>query len=166
MKTSTTKFIFIYGVISIISFHSTSAQENLEAKYKEFDFWKGEWQVYKHNTDTLVGYNTITTIVDDKALEENYSSYKTNFKGVSLTKYNPKLDRWEQFWVDTSGVTLFLKGNYIDNAMVLQDTTKTSLNKIIWKPINNNEVRQTWYQSNDQGKTWVIVFDGDYKPVK
>jgi len=145
------------------------AQKNIDHKYAEFNFWIGEWNVYKHSTDTILGKSKIEAIVDHTVLKETYRSTTSKYHGTSLNKYNPRTDQWEQFWVDNSGLTLHVRGNLKDGKMVLQNqinTEKGTLsNKISWQKNPDNTVRQTWSQSTDEGKTWKVVFDGDYKPV-
>ncbi|WP_299245562.1 hypothetical protein [uncultured Aquimarina sp.] len=146
-----------------------SAQKNIDHKYAEFNFWIGEWNVYKHNTDTIVGKSKIEAIIDDKVIKETYHSTTSKYHGTSLNKYNPRTNQWEQFWVDNSGLTLHIQGNIKDGKMVLQnqvDTEKGTLsNKISWQKNPDNTVRQTWLQSTDKGKSWKVVFDGDYKSI-
>lgn len=139
-------------------------------KYQDFDFWIGEWNVYKHNTDKIVGKSKIERIIDGKAIKETYHSTTSSYQGTSLNKYNPRTDQWEQFWVDNTGLTLHITGNLENKAMVLQNKVPsdkgTLLNKIKWQKNKDGTVRQTWYQSTDEGKNWTIVFDGDYKSNK
>jgi hypothetical protein len=46
--------------------HGLQAQQSLElkAKYHEFDFLLGHWEVYKNGTDTLIAYSHIQSIID------------------------------------------------------------------------------------------------------
>ncbi len=151
----------------IVSISPIAGQSNIDHKYKEFDFWIGEWDVYKQGTDSIVGKSKIESIIDGKVIKETYRSTRKAYHGTSLNIYNQREDRWEQFWVDNSGLTLHILGNLEDGKMVLQNeitSEKDSLsNKISWQKNNNNTVRQTWSQSTDQGKTWNIVFDGEYR---
>jgi len=137
--------------------------------YHQFDFWLGKWDVYKYGTDTLVGSSRIESIIDSVGLLENFSVPKGTYVGKSLNKYNPAKGRWEQYWIDNSGLTLFSCGGLKDEKMVLDDTeygdAKNGLNKIVWARMNNGSVRQTWSVSKDNGRTWSVVFDGEYKRV-
>lgn len=146
------------------------AQKSIDHKYKEFNFWIGEWNVYKHNTDSIVGKSKIESIIDNKVIKETYYSTTSKYHGTSLNKYNPRTDQWEQFWVDNSGLTLHIIGNLEKGKMILQNEVITKkgavLNKIKWQKNSDTTVRQTWYQSTDKGQNWVTLFDGDYKPVK
>ncbi|MHA7058158.1 hypothetical protein ACWGOQ_0013130 [Aquimarina sp. M1] len=102
-----------------------SSQKNSNQKYSEFDFWIGEWNVYKHGTDTIVGKSKIEAIIDNKAIKETYHATTSKYHGTSLNKYNPRTSLWEQFWVDNTGLTLHIQGNYIDGKMILQNTITT-----------------------------------------
>jgi len=139
-----------------------------QQKFSEFSFWVGEWDVYKYGTDTIVGKSSIKSIVDGKGLSEHYSSLAYPYHGTSLNKYNPVNGRWEQFWVDNSGLSLFIHGGIEEGKMILGNEVvrsgKKILNRITWTPMENNEVCQCWDQSYDEGKNWKNVFDGHYKP--
>ena len=142
-------------------------QQNEKRMYHQFDFWLGHWDVYKFGTDTLVGESSIESIIDSVGLLENYTAKRSKYTGKSLNKYNPAKARWEQYWIDNSGLTLFLAGKIIEQKMVLDDTetgeAKNGFNKITWEKLNNNTVRQKWSVSKDNGKSWTVVFDGEYK---
>jgi hypothetical protein len=141
--------------------------EELTQKYHQFDFWLGTWEVYKNGTDTLVGHSQIESIIDGLGLLENYSVTKGSFQGKSLNKYNPARERWEQYWIDNSGLTLHLTGGLVDGKMVLEDVKTGNkgdgFNKIVWEKLPDGSVRQTWSVSQDGGLSWSVVFDGEYK---
>jgi len=145
-------------------------QQELSRNYHQFDFWLGTWEVYKYGTDTLVGHSRIESVIDSVAILENYSVAKGKYQGKSLNKYNPATQRWEQYWVDNSGLTLFLSGGLTDGKMVLDDVahgnTEKGLNKIAWEKLSINSVRQTWSVSQDGGQSWSVVFDGEYRMKK
>jgi len=42
----------------------------------------------------------------------------------------------------------------------------TSLSRITWTPNADGRVRQFWEASRDEGKTWMVVFDGTYVRMK
>jgi hypothetical protein len=140
---------------------------NLKPLYHQFDFWLGEWDVYKYGTDTLAGRSRIESIIDSMGLLENYQVLRGNYAGKSINKYNAAEKRWEQYWVDNSGLTLFLTGKRVDHKMVMNDAlygdAQRGLNQIVWEPMRNGSVRQTWSLSKDGGKSWTIVFDGEYR---
>lgn len=158
----TINFLTIFTIFSLNCFSQETTVEN--SKEHQFDFWIGEWNVYNFGTDTISGISHIKPILEHKTIEENYQNLKYKYSGKSLNVYNPKTDKWEQFWVDNSGLRLHLSGEYKDNKMILSDCTESdTCNRITWTNLNDNTVRQEWEQSKDSGKTWKKVFDGHYK---
>ncbi|MCI5083091.1 MAG: hypothetical protein MRY78_15430 [Saprospiraceae bacterium] len=142
-------FLFLFFPVLI------SAQEDA---YRDFDFWVGEWNVYKMGTDTLVGKSKITSILNGKAIQENYSSTRSGFEGTSLNKYNAEHNQWEQFWVDNTGLTLHIQGKLESGSMQLKNST----NWISWTPLEDGSVRQTWKIKDEKTGRWNTVFDGQY----
>jgi hypothetical protein len=146
------------------------APSNLKPLYHQFDFWLGQWDVYKYSTDTLVGKSHIESIIDSVGLLENYRVTEGSYTGKSISKYNPAEKRWEQYWVDSAGLTLFMTGKLTDHKMVMNDAmhgeAQKVLNQIVWEPMENGSVRQTWSVSKDGGKNWTVVFDGEYRKRK
>ncbi|NKI26429.1 hypothetical protein HCG49_07630 [Arenibacter sp. 6A1] len=134
-------------------------------KNHEFDFWIGEWNVYKFETDTIIGVSAIAPILNHSAIEEKYTARASQYEGKSFNIYVPKTDQWEQFWVDNSGLRLHLKGSFNKDKMLLSDCETTApCNRIVWTKLSDASVRQEWEQSPNGGKTWKKIFDGHYKP--
>lgn len=144
----------------------TIDQQTLKEKYAEFDFWIGNWNVYKYGTDTLVGISKIERILNGTAIQETYESAKGKYKGTSLNKFNPKTGGWEQFWVDNGGLSLFIQGGIQDGKMVLENMEEGEdskiYNRISWSQMDDKTIRQEWEQSTD-GVVWKKVFDGHYR---
>ncbi|MEL6673934.1 MAG: hypothetical protein AAFR61_17150 [Bacteroidota bacterium] len=140
-----------------------------ETPVQAFDFWLGEWNVYKFGTDTLAGLSRIESILGGTAIQEHYET-ATGYKGTSLNKYNPALKRWEQYWIDNGGTVLHLKGAGQKGKMVMgnEQTVQGRLvkNEISWTRQEDGTVRQTWRLSQDGGENWSILFDGHYRPKK
>ena len=57
--------------------------------------------------------------------------------------------------MDNQGLTLEIKGNFMDGKMVLED----KINRITWEALEDGRVRQTWYVI----ATGQVVFDGEYR---
>lgn len=167
-----TLFYFVLTILFLPTLHGQSFLSNPEAQKKihEFDFWLGEWVVYKTGTDTIGGYSRIESILDSVGLQEHYQPVSGPYRGTSINKYNFAEKQWEQFWVDNSGLTLHITGNREGNKMVLSNTAKTLQggtihNRISWYDNEDQTVRQVWERSQD-GKKWNKVFDGTYRRKK
>jgi hypothetical protein len=165
------KKVFTF-VLLFISFFALSQQQDKELKAlsHQFDFWLGKWDVYKFGTETLAGKSHIESINDSTGILENYTNATGKYSGKSLNKYNVAKQRWEQYWIDNSGLTLHLTGGFINGKMILSDEIsgdpKQGINQIIWEKLENGNVRQTWNLSTNGGKTWKVQFDGEYKKSK
>ena len=161
---------FINSLILILILSSSGYSQNeVEQKDGQFDFWIGEWDVFKYGTDTLAGYSQIESILNGVVIKESYQSVIGGYEGTSLNKYNSINQKWEQYWVDNSGITLHLVGEYGDNKMTLANkeerSNSTLYNRITWTDLDGEAVRQKWEQSRD-GQNWQVAFDGHYKPKK
>ncbi len=160
--------IFLF-ILSFQFFMSQTQDKKLQEKYHQFDFWLGNWDVYKFGTDSIAGKSRIESIIDGIGILENYIT-KGKYEGKSLNKYNPTKERWEQYWIDNSGLTLFLTGGIKNGKMILDDALsanpKEGINQIVWEFLKTGSVRQTWNFSQDGGKTWKVLFDGEYKKSK
>ncbi len=163
------KSFLILSINFLFLASNITAQEKIEETVKghQFDFWIGDWNVYKFGTDTIVGVSSIKPILNHTSIEENYQSLPYTYKGRSFNVYNAKKGHWEQFWVDNSGLVLHMLGDFKGNQMTLTDCeSQDPCNRIVWTNQNDGTVRQEWTQSKDSGKSWNKVFDGHYKKRK
>ena len=133
-------------------------------KSDQFNFWIGEWNVTADGKQA--GTNSIQPILDGCVLKESWIG-AAGSKGVSLNFYNPRTEKWQQFWVWRNGTTLELSGEYKDGKMVLSGTSlnragKKVENRITWYDNADGTVRQHW-ETSPNGKQWNTSFDGLYK---
>ena len=156
--------ILVILLISNTTFSQSTSET--ETHPHDFDFWIGTWDVYKYGTDTMVGLSEIRPILYHRAIEENYQGYQNPYRGTSNNIYNATKQRWEQYWVDNSGLALHITGGLEDGKMVLKNCEEQNCNKIVWTPHQDKTVRQEWLISADGGATWNKVFDGHYLPKK
>jgi len=147
--------------------NSASAAPCSSEKYRQFDFWIGDWNV--SSNEQPAGTNSIHPIHNGCALQENWQGAGTGgISGSSFNIYDQANDKWHQTWVDASGTLLELDGALIDGSMVLEgerptrDDSGTALHRISWTPNDDGSVRQLWEASNDSGTNWKVLFDGLY----
>jgi len=171
MKRVSNRFIFLLtyillaGVSINVSGQTNAGDPALKEKQHQFDFWLGEWDVYKYGTDKLVGKSHIMSINDSTGILENYHTPNGPYKGKSLNTYNIKTGFWEQYWIDNGGLVLKLGGEFREGKMIMLSYEGLSANKISWQKVDKG-VRQTWETSKDGGKNWNVVFDGLYIRVE
>lgn len=133
-------------------------------EYRQFDFWVGEWNVDQAGKEA--GASSVQLILDGCIVFENWTGAK-GYNGKSFNLYNATLGKWQQYWVDNAGGVLVFTGEYKDNSLRYEGVTpqkdgSTVLERLTFFKLSANQVRQLWEQSKDQGKTWAIVFDGNY----
>lgn len=140
------------------------------AEFRQFDFWIGDWQV-TNPQGKPAGRNHIEAILDGCAISEHWRG-ASGTTGRSYSAWDASNKRWNQYWVDTSGMVLFLTGSFTDGRMTLSGelvdaaSGKRSLQRVTWTPNADGTVRQLWQGSDDAGKTWSTVFDGLYRRAK
>lgn len=140
-------------------------------KHRQFDFWLGQWTVTTEARG-VVGTNHIEKIVDGCALRETYTT-PSGYHGTSYNSYNAATGQWQQTWVDNTGLTLLLAGQWQQGSMVLSGkgvsaTGSPVLHRISWTPLADGRVRQLWETRvlPAESETWAPVFDGFYSPFQ
>ena len=148
---------------------TTGAQTPCEDKteHRQFDFWIGDWEVF-NPSGQRVGTNRIEKIVNGCILLENWTSASGGV-GKSFNFYDPADGHWHQLWVDGQGNVLRLRGALRDGVLHYEGETKTAdgeprKERLRFFNLENGFVRQLWEQSADDGKTWNVAFDGEYRP--
>jgi hypothetical protein len=135
-------------------------------EYRHFDFWIGEWNVTAEDGRTL-GTNIITRVLDGCALLESWTG-AAGGTGHSLNAWDRTTGKWRQTWIDNSGGRLELTGTLQGGGNMLlanQDTTAEGAvvrQRLSFEPTAYG-VRQKWERSRDDGKTWEVLFDGQYR---
>jgi hypothetical protein len=134
-------------------------------KYREFDFWVGDWDVYGKG-GALSGHSHVELMIGDCVLNENWTDM-TGGVGKSYNKYNEPLKRWEQYWVDQYGATTYYTGNLEGPRMVFladgfDPAGKPQKLRMTFFPLAPDKVRQFGETSDDGGKTWTVSFDLTY----
>ena len=159
--------------ISLLFFTSTSFSQCAccDSLHTQFHFWVGDWNVYNPGGN-LVGTNTLSLVEDSCVMKEQWKSASSGVTGTSYNFYNRNDKKWHQHWIDNQGGVLNLEGGMVGTSMVLLSKPYTdpngrlAINRVIWTPDDEGNVRQLWESSFDGGQSWTTVFDGLYKPKK
>lgn len=139
------------------------------AAHRQFDFWLGDWEVSTPQ-GAPAGTNRVDRILDGCAVQEHWEATDGS-KGTSLSSYDAVGRKWRQTYVDDTGQVLVLEGDFRDGKMVLQGEKamgrqKGALQRISWQVVPGDKVRQRWDISQDDGKTWSVLFEGLYAKKK
>ena len=163
----------LFFICLSLSVSEGSMAQNTQSKpcdteeYKQFDFWLGNWNVFDIN-GKLIGKNNIIKVPNACAIQENWDSNTGPSLGTSYNFYNSTTKKWHQVWIDNSGFSLFLKGNYTNNKMILsseiQETPNGKFyNRITWTKNSDGSVTQVWDYMSPENKVLKEAFRGIYK---
>jgi hypothetical protein len=138
----------------------TGAVEPCEApQARQFDFWLGEWDLSWGEDGK--GTNSISSLYDGCVIQENFNGAPSmDFKGMSVSTYNPQIDKWQQTWVDSQGSYIHLTGEFKDGKMVLVNKPPTSdgsvLFRMVFYNIQPDSLDWDWERSEDGGESWAL----------
>lgn len=138
------------------------------AKYRQFDFFTGDWDTYDFTDSTkIIARNHVSRMLDGCAIREVYDQYD-GMHGESFSMYDAARDVWHQSWVTNGGKLLLMDGGVQGTSMIFTGTVKeangkSSLLRGTWTP-QHGSVRETAVTSADGGKTWKPVFDIIFRP--
>ena len=140
------------------------AQACQAPEHRQFDFWLGDWEV-TDSAGQVLGTNRITRVASGCGVLENWRSASNGNEGTSLNGYDPQSGKWHQTWYGF-GLYLELEGGFEDGKMTLSGSRETQQGKVIdrisWIPMADGRVQQIWEASQNEGKTWGVLFDGIY----
>lgn len=141
--------------------------------YRQFDFWVGEWEAF-NTQNKKSGDSRISIILDSCVVLEEWTS-TSKFQGVTYTgksfnTYNATSNQWQQTWVDNvGGTTEYLEGKLEGNKMMFRSKPFSfskdtmAIRTLNFVHLGPDQVRQYGEISKDDGKTWAIEFDLDYR---
>ena len=135
---------------------------------RQFDFWLGEWNVSTTQAAVPSGNSKIELILEDCVVQENWKSLNSPYAGKSYNIYNASLKRWEQYWVDNVGGSIFFYGGLKDGVMDywtddLPQPDGTKLKRHLqFIKLGSDSVRQFSQGSSDGGKSWQVEYDFTY----
>ncbi|MGE0742999.1 MAG: hypothetical protein AB7O98_16805 [Hyphomonadaceae bacterium] len=87
------------------------------AAHRALDFWIGEWDAHRADTNQLVGRSSIRSEDAGCVITEHWVSVNAPYSGHSLNILNRESGQWEQFWVDSTGNRTHFIGGPVDNGM-------------------------------------------------
>lgn len=135
-----------------------------DSKYRQLDFWVGDWNVTSGGKQA--GTNLVTQEESGCLVHEHWSGAGGG-TGQSFNFYDRSDGQWHQVWVASNGTTLFLSGQYADGKLVYSGVAPgpqgaPQQQRLTFFHNGDGTVRQLWESSSD-GKQWQTVFDGLYE---
>ena len=132
----------------------------------QFDFWLGEWNVIWGEDGK--GTNHIERILDGRIIQENFIA--PDLHGMSVSSYDPERGLWCQTWVDNNGTYLDFTGKFEDNRMILSRDAivkgQACKQRMVWYDIQENRLEWNWERSDDNGKSWRVLWQIHYTRMK
>ncbi len=141
-------------------------------EHRQFDFWLGNWDVYRTGSDQLVGRNLIEKLYDGCTIRESWAPVG-GAGGASFNTWRPDEKVWRQTWVDASNKHADFKGGLEGDAMVIAGRWQgvngpgtDGFVRITYRKQPDGSVRQLGMISTDEGKTFQPSFDLTYRPSR
>ena len=137
-----------------------------DPKYREFDFWVGEWDVYNPQGQK-VGSNSIRKMQKNCVLLENWKSVRGS-GGMSINYYDPAAKKWKQNWVDEFGDIIWYEGDIVNQAMHftgehIDKDGNREIARVVLELLPDGRVHHLIEHSKDEGKSWYTWFEGYYQ---
>ncbi|HEX6333175.1 MAG TPA: hypothetical protein VFZ78_03050 [Flavisolibacter sp.] len=161
-------------VLLVTSMHAAFAQQppspcRTMAEYRQFDFWIGEWDVFRKN-GMKAGDSRIELILDSCVILENWAGSNGVYSGKSFNTFNGVTKQWQQTWVDNQGGTIeFLEGGFAGNRMQFMSRPfpmtgdTVGIRRLSFHLLSADIVRQHGEISKDNGVTWSTEYDLEYR---
>ena len=138
-----------------------------DARFREFDFWVGDWDVRPVGTPAVgpAARNTVTIELNDCVVEEHWTA-PAGSQGTSYNLYDRSLGMWRQTWVDNGGGQHDYHGGIKNGNMVYEGDIPAPNGqrgriptRLTFFHISTDSVRQFSEVSADSGKTWTTNYD-------
>ena len=166
MKRIILTIALLFFVQSLIAQQEEKQCACCSESHSSFDFWVGDWIVYDVKGN-VVGHNIVEKKYDNCVLQEKWISSGKS-RGTSYNYYDKKDATWNQIWIDNSGFSLVLKGNYSNSKMILKSELINGekgvyYNQITWTKNADGSVTQVWDIFDEKNKKTQEAFRGIYK---
>jgi hypothetical protein len=167
------KLVLIIAVFAVSKVLAQTTPCTSNPIYRQFDFWIGEWVAYGLN-GKKAGDSKISLVLDSCVILEEWTSAATvkglTYAGKSFNTYNAISNQWQQTWVDNVGrSTEYLEGKLENNTLIFRtkpfmfSKDTVAIRKLSFFNLGLNKVRQLGEITKNNGSTWVIEYDLEYR---
>ena len=139
------------------------------AEFRAFDFWVGEWDAFRADTNAPAGRSSVRSEDSGCVITEHWTSIGTPYSGRSLNIYDRTSERWEQFWVDSTGNRVHFIGGPTETGMRVTTEAPTPpapgqqpYSRMTFTNNADGTVLQHGEQSAD-GQTWTTSYAFIYR---
>lgn len=136
--------------------------------HRQFDFWVGQWDVYRSDTNALVAKSVIESLYGSCAIRENWMPFKGT-AGGSLNVYRSKSREWLQLWTDGANELHEYHGHWTGKQMEFEGEAKDASDlsqkvRMTFEPLADGNVVQTGYRWSDKG--WEVEYRFTYRKAR
>ncbi|HYV97758.1 MAG TPA: tetratricopeptide repeat protein [Gemmatimonadaceae bacterium] len=140
------------------------------ARFREFDFWIGDWDVRPTGQPPAgpPARNTVTLDDNSCVITEHWTA-PSGSEGQSFNIFDRSYGVWRQTWVDNVGGQHDYRGSLKDGNMVFVGDTPMPNGqpgrvptRLTFFHISKDSVRQFSEISPDSGRTWQVSYDLTY----
>jgi hypothetical protein len=142
-----------------------------EAEASQFDFWVGRWEV-RAPDGTLIGHDTISKGNGGCSIIEQWDG-SGGSSGTSVSFFVPSKGQWRQIWNGSSGTLADLSGGLMENGQMHMEGTVEYVDaknvvafRGTWTRTDDGTVRQKMEEFDLGAQTWVVWFDGIFRPME
>jgi len=132
---------------------------------RQLDFWLGDWTV-SYPGMSATSSSEVHLSLDKCLVVESWVGGKSH-QGENMFAYCYDDKSWHGMFADNQGRVHVFEGKVAPGAAEFIGPSRgpngeAVLNRIKIIRINDNDVKQTWEKSKDNGVTWTMEFQGDY----
>jgi hypothetical protein len=139
-------------------------------EHRQFDFWIGQWDVYKTGTQERVARIEIEKLYGGCVLRESWKPFSLR-SGGSFSSYDPDDGAWHMYWTDAQNARVAFRGGMSDGAMKLTGEWRNyegpgqhRMTRHVYYRGDGDTVRHRGEVSADGGISWAVEFDFTYRP--
>ncbi|HYD86167.1 MAG TPA: hypothetical protein VEA80_01715 [Vitreimonas sp.] len=140
------------------------------AEHRQLDFWIGEWDAFRSDTNAQVGRSSVTREEAGCVIHEHWTAANGGVTGQSFNIFERMSGQWEQYWVSSNGEITHYIGGPIENGLQLTAVGDRSAiapgavfqSRVTLTAQPDGTVRQVGETSGD-GQTWTRRYDITYR---
>ena len=161
--------VVLFLIVGLAARVAAEASSCGSAAYHAFDFTLGAWNVADPKGNSR-GTATVKYALDECAVVESWTA-PDGHRGTNIDAFSSDDMRWHRFFVDNKGHVHVFDGTAANGLIRYTGTSTGSkgqpvLNRLLIRAERSGTMLQTWQQSNDRGRTWIVIFSDFYTPAK